>query len=97
VTDEEQRPWLYGGKPLQAVLEGLTGLEDVGTLDDAVVTYIWEGSTAIARVVLLLNGASMGVGRVSLARPTLDDVFIRPAAPARSARPQVRLMASCRR
>jgi ABC-2 type transport system ATP-binding protein len=59
------------------LVRGFAGVEDVRTLDNTVVTYIREGSAAIAPIVLLLNEASVSVGEVSLARPTLDDVFIR--------------------
>ena len=53
------------------------GVQDVRALDSSVVIYIRDGSTAISRIVLLLDAASVGVGEISLARPTLDDVFIR--------------------
>jgi ABC-2 type transport system ATP-binding protein len=53
------------------------GVQDVRALDGSVVIYIRDGSAAISRIVLLLDGASVGVGELSLARPTLDDVFIR--------------------
>lgn len=55
----------------------LEGLRDVRTVDDAVVVYVREGSAAIARLVLLLNEADVTAREVTLARPTLDDVFLR--------------------
>jgi ABC-2 type transport system ATP-binding protein len=51
--------------------------DDVRTVGDSVVVYIRDGSAAIARIVLLLDEASVSVGEVTLARPTLDDVFLR--------------------
>ncbi|MBF6599717.1 MAG: ATP-binding cassette domain-containing protein [Dehalococcoidia bacterium] len=55
----------------------LEGIEDVRVLDDSVVIYVREGSAAIARIVLLLADASVPVREVTLAQPTLDDVFLR--------------------
>ena len=55
----------------------LEGIEDVRIVDDSVVIYVREGSTAIARIVLLLADASVPVREVTLAQPTLDDVFLR--------------------
>jgi hypothetical protein len=41
------------------------------------VIYIKDGSAAIASIVLRLSEASVPVQEVTLARPTLDDVFLR--------------------
>lgn len=59
------------------ILRQLEGVVDVRVLEGCVVVYIPDGSTAVARVVLALNDASLHVGEVTLARPTLDDVFLR--------------------
>jgi ABC-2 type transport system ATP-binding protein len=53
------------------------GIEDVRVVDDAVICYVREGSAAIARLVLLLDEASLVAREVTLSRPTLDDVFLR--------------------
>jgi ABC-2 type transport system ATP-binding protein len=53
------------------------GVEDARIVDDAVICYVREGSSAIAQLVLLLDGASLQAKEVTLARPTLDDVFLR--------------------
>ena len=58
-------------------MRGLEGVHDVRTLEDSVVIYVREGRKAIARVVLLLEEAGVGIGEVTLAHPTLDDVFLR--------------------
>jgi len=50
---------------------------DIRVLEDSVVVYIKDGSTAIPRIVLLLTEASIQMEEVTLARPTLDDVFLR--------------------
>jgi ABC-2 type transport system ATP-binding protein len=52
------------------------GVEDVRIVDDAVIVYVREGSSAIARLVLLLDEASLRAREVTLKRPTLDDVFL---------------------
>ncbi len=59
------------------VLRGHDGIEDVRLFEDSVVLYAKDGRRAIARVVLLLDEASVRVAEVTLARPTLDDVFLR--------------------
>jgi len=59
------------------LLRSFDGAEDVRVLEDSVVVYIREGRKAIARIVLLLDEASVHVDEVSLAHPTLDDVFLR--------------------
>lgn len=55
----------------------LEGAEDVRVVDNAVIVYTREGSAAIMRLVLLLNEASVHAREVTLASPTLDDVFLR--------------------
>jgi ABC-2 type transport system ATP-binding protein len=60
-----------------ARLRGLDGQSDVRTVEDSVVIYVREGSAAIPRIVLLLNEEAVAVREVTLARPTLDDVFLR--------------------
>ena len=54
----------------------LEGIEDVRVVDGAVICYVREGSAAIARLVLLLDEASVRANEVTLSRPTLDDVFL---------------------
>jgi len=53
------------------------GLDDIRIVDGSVVVYVRDGAAAIARIVLLLDEADVRVGEVTLARPTLDDVFLR--------------------
>ncbi|MCY4454817.1 MAG: ATP-binding cassette domain-containing protein [Chloroflexi bacterium] len=68
-----------GAAVARAVLriEELDGLEEVRTLDDAIVVYVADGSRAIARLVTLVQEAGLDVREVTLAQPTLDDVFLR--------------------
>ena len=60
----------------QAAARRLEGVEDVRIVDDAVIVYVRDGSTAIAKLVLLLDEASLRAREVTLAQPTLDDVFL---------------------
>lgn len=59
------------------VLRQLDGTSDIKTLEDSIVIYAKDGRRAIARIVLLLDEASVQVGEIALAHPTLDDVFLR--------------------
>lgn len=59
---------------LLAATEGATEVRSVG---DTVVVYIADGARAIPRLVLALDEASIAVAEITLARPTLDDVFLR--------------------
>jgi ABC-2 type transport system ATP-binding protein len=59
------------------VLSRLEGVEEVRVLEHCVIVYVRDGSAAIARIVLALNEASLEVKEVTLAHPTLDDVFLR--------------------
>jgi ABC-2 type transport system ATP-binding protein len=56
---------------------GPLGATEIRGVNGSVVVYIKDGSTVIPRVVTLLNEASVAIEEVTLARPTLDDVFIR--------------------
>ncbi|MEX2158269.1 MAG: ATP-binding cassette domain-containing protein [Dehalococcoidia bacterium] len=59
------------------VARAIEGVEDVRTVDDTVVVYVRDGRRAMARIILVLEEASVHVDEVSLAHPTLDDVFLR--------------------
>jgi ABC-2 type transport system ATP-binding protein len=59
------------------VLSGLKGATEVRAVGDSVVVYVNDGAGAIASIVLGLTEASIPVEEVTLARPTLDDVFLR--------------------
>ncbi|TMF07418.1 MAG: ATP-binding cassette domain-containing protein [Chloroflexi bacterium] len=59
------------------VLGRVDGASDVRALEDSVVVYIKDGSTAIPAIVLRLSEASIPMREVTLSRPTLDDVFLR--------------------
>lgn len=57
-------------------LKGVNGLEDVRKVGDSVVVYVRDGKSAVAPIVLALDEKSVPAEEVTLARPTLDDVFL---------------------
>jgi len=61
----------------ETLLREQAGVEDVRTVEDSVVVYVKDGRRALAGIILLLDEASVQVDEVSLAHPTLDDVFLR--------------------
>lgn len=61
----------------QEVLRRLDGAAEVHGIDDGVVVYVRDGGAALARIVLLLDEASIQTREISIAKPTLDDVFLR--------------------
>jgi len=63
-------------RAMEAV-RSVQGLEDVRTVDDTIVVYVRDGKSAIAPVVLALDERKVPVEEISLARPSLDDVFLR--------------------
>jgi len=64
------------GRAEQA-LRRFEGVEDVRAVDGQAVVYVREGRRAIAGIVLALDEASVRVAEITVARPTLDDVFLR--------------------
>jgi ABC-2 type transport system ATP-binding protein len=59
------------------VLGRLDGASEVRAIGDSVVIYIKNGSAAIAGIAVRLSESSIPVQEITLARPTLDDVFLR--------------------
>ena len=58
-------------------IRAMPGLEELRRIEDSLVVYIREGSQAIAPIVTIANETGLSVLDVTLARPTLDDVFVR--------------------
>jgi ABC-2 type transport system ATP-binding protein len=58
-------------------VRGISGLEDVRILEESIVIYVRDGKAAIAPVVRALDEGGVPVEEITLARPTLDDVFLR--------------------
>jgi ABC-2 type transport system ATP-binding protein len=60
----------------QAALAGLPGLERVVGEPNALALYLEDGARSIAEIVRRLEGERIRVGAISVARPSLDDVFL---------------------
>ena len=69
---------LDGADPLatEAALAGLPGLERVVTEPHALALYVENGAGSIVEIVRRLKAGQAEVGAISVARPTLDDVFL---------------------
>jgi ABC-2 type transport system ATP-binding protein len=61
----------------QAALTGLTGLERVMPEPGALALYVEDGASSIAEIVRRLDRDQIQVGAISVARPSLDDVFLK--------------------
>jgi ABC-2 type transport system ATP-binding protein len=61
----------------QAAIGELDGLERVVTGADTLALYLEDGPGSIAEIVRRLDGERIRVGAISVARPSLDDVFLR--------------------
>lgn len=60
----------------EAALAGLPGLERVVAEPDALALYVQDGAGSIAEIVRRLDERQIPVGAISVARPSLDDVFL---------------------
>jgi len=60
----------------RGALSGLRGLERIVAVSDALALYLEDGAGSVAEIVRLLDGANLEVGAISVARPSLDDVFL---------------------
>jgi ABC-2 type transport system ATP-binding protein len=60
----------------KAAIGELPGLERVVAEPDALALYVEDGASSIAQIVLRLDRERIEVGAISVARPSLDDVFL---------------------
>ncbi len=60
----------------EAALQGLVGLDRIVAEPDALALYINNGAGQIAEIVRRLDAAQITPGAISVARPSLDDVFL---------------------
>jgi ABC-2 type transport system ATP-binding protein len=69
---------LEGADPAatEAALRDLRGLEQVIPESDGLALYVEDGAGSIAEIVRRLDRAGIQVGAISVARPSLDDVFL---------------------
>jgi len=56
---------------------GLDGLGGVKTIDNAVVVYLEDGGSRIAEIVRVVDATGVPIGRLELAEPSLDQVFLK--------------------
>ncbi|MBV8946889.1 MAG: ATP-binding cassette domain-containing protein [Solirubrobacterales bacterium] len=61
----------------EAALAGLPGLERVVAEADALALYVQDGAGSVAEIVRRLERDQIRAGAISVARPTLDDVFLK--------------------
>ena len=61
---------------LEAALAGLPGLERTVAAADSLALYVENGANQIAEIVRRIDTAGITVGAISIARPSLDDVFL---------------------
>lgn len=62
-------------RAMEAV-RAVPGLEDVRIIDESVLVYVKDGKSAVAPIVRALDERGVPLDEVTLARPTLDDVFL---------------------
>ena len=60
----------------KSALDGLGGLERIVDGEDSIALFTDDGAGSIAEIVRRLDGADIKVGAISVARPSLDDVFL---------------------
>jgi ABC-2 type transport system ATP-binding protein len=60
----------------KAVIGDLAGLDRIVAEPEALHLYVEDGATSIAEIVRRLDAAKIEVGAISVARPSLDDVFL---------------------
>jgi ABC-2 type transport system ATP-binding protein len=65
-----------GAEATAAAIGELPGLERVVTEQDALALYVEDGAASIAEIVRRLDRERISVGAISVARPSLDDVFL---------------------
>ena len=70
---------LAGADPrrTEEALRGLAGLERVVAEPDALALYVDDGAGSVAEIVRRLDRDGLSVGAISVARPSLDDVFLK--------------------
>jgi ABC-2 type transport system ATP-binding protein len=61
----------------EAALAGLPGLERVVAAEGALALYVEDGAGSIAEIVRRLEHEQIRIGAINVARPSLDDVFLR--------------------
>ena len=60
----------------EAAIADLPGLDHVVHEEDALALYVDDGAASIGEIVRRLDREQITVGAISVARPSLDDVFL---------------------
>ncbi len=60
----------------KSALDGLPGLERIVDGEDSIALFTEDGAGSVAEIVRRLHAAGIEVGAISVARPSLDDVFL---------------------
>jgi ABC-2 type transport system ATP-binding protein len=70
---------LNGADPAatEVALQGVPGLQRMVTEAGALALYLEDGAGSIAEIVRRLDREALTVGAISVARPSLDDVFLK--------------------
>jgi ABC-2 type transport system ATP-binding protein len=76
VQVELERPELNGARP---ALEGLAGIREISVEGRTVRARAADGARAVPAVLAALETHGVGVASVTVARPSLDDVYLRYA------------------
>jgi ABC-2 type transport system ATP-binding protein len=72
--DEERREFI---KRVESVLSGKPFVAEMKATDGELAVYVNDGSSAIPNIMQLLAGQGIEVKTISMAQPSLDDVFLK--------------------
>jgi ABC-2 type transport system ATP-binding protein len=61
---------------IEAAMQGLPGLERAVIEAEAIALYVENGAAQVAEIVRRIDSEGVTVGAISVARPSLDDVFL---------------------
>jgi ABC-2 type transport system ATP-binding protein len=61
----------------KSLLSELDDLLEIQTNHTSLTLFVAEGTQVVPHVIRLLDGANVHLGAVSVAQPTLDEVFLR--------------------
>jgi ABC-2 type transport system ATP-binding protein len=66
-----------GVEVARSLLADMQGLREMRPERTSLTLFVADGSQAVANVIRLLDGANVQMGAVSVAQPSLDEVFLR--------------------